>query len=406
MFGIGSNKDGRLGLAKTIIESRKPEQIQFPIQTQIKQISCGWTHSFALSISNTAFSWGYGKTGALANDTFNNCYRPQEVFITKEQILSIKCGAKHSGFLTDTGKVLMCGANNNGQLGLNSKEHVSIATIVKIQSIEQIALGVSHTLLLTRTKEVYTVGSNNLGQLGLGHKANMYTPQKVKKLKDIKQIACSQHSAALSTRGELYLWGTGTFGVYLIPQQIASQSFIGIEVNGSFGVALDSNKNIWTWGTNTNGELGISTFIPKSTPTMIQTLHKKIEHIYCGPTFVFATPEIITKRRSSGRCNSMSTYIKIPGKIAYKDNGQVFSARQRQKLFNQEAQNFRTVNTIRGYINIKDDIQIELKRPMQERKNIEHNYNFYYKDNKGKIGDDNIDYMNVIKEKDTEYDCE
>eukprot|EP00826_Nyctotherus_ovalis_P010094 TRINITY_DN12686_c0_g1_i3.p1 TRINITY_DN12686_c0_g1~~TRINITY_DN12686_c0_g1_i3.p1 ORF type:complete len:369 (-),score=40.27 TRINITY_DN12686_c0_g1_i3:477-1583(-) len=215
----------------------------------------------------------------------------------------------------------MCGANHSGQLGINTREHKAKPTLVRMKGIVQLALGVAHSLLLAKTGEVYAVGGNNFGQLGIGHKETACTLQKVKGLKDIKQIACGQHSAALSSKGGLYLWGTGAFGVYLTPQLVSleSQPIADIAVGGSFGVALDEGKSVWTWGANTSGELGIGSFATKSVPTVVQTLDKRIERIYCGSACVFAVPEKPIKRRCCSRVSSMSTYIKIPGKIAYKD---------------------------------------------------------------------------------------
>lgn len=319
IFAVGSNKEGQLGFPPSVISHARPELLKLP--AHIQQIASGWNHSVALSTSGAVYSWGCGKTGALGSGSFSSRYVVQEVAVAEGKVVAVRCGARHSGFLCESGKVLMCGANHSGQLGINTREHKAKPTLVRMKGIVELALGVAHSLLLTRAGEVYAVGGNNLGQLGIGHKEAACTPQKVKGLENIKQIACGHHSAALSKEGAFYLWGTGTFGLCLTPRLVsfAPQPVVDVAVGGSFGAVLDAGKNVWTWGANTSGELGVGSFAAKSCPTVVDTLDKRIERIYCGPACVFAVPEKPIKRRCYSRVSSMSTYIKIPGKIAYKD---------------------------------------------------------------------------------------
>ena len=322
VFGVGSNKDGKLGIGKQTISLTKPQLIEFPPQTQIKQTSCGWGHSLALDTTGTVFSWGYGKNGALGQGSFSNCYKPSKIYISDHRTVSIKCGSQHSGFLTENGKVLMCGANHNGQLGIGSREDKPVATLTKgiEEPIEQIALGVTHSLMLTRNGEVYATGGNSFGQLGLGHKQIMEIPQRVNEFDGarIQKIGCGQHSGAITVGGELYLWGTGTFGMYLTPHKVTSNDtnkpFIDFSIGGSFGLALDSNHNLWTWGTNTSGELGNNSYMPKSTPAMME--EKEIAQVYCGSAYVFAIPK---KYKSSFRASPMLGYLKVPGQFQSKE---------------------------------------------------------------------------------------
>ena len=36
----------------------------------------------------------------------------------------------------------------------------------------------------------------------------------------IEKIACGYHSAGISSKGELYIWGTGVFGEFLHPKRM------------------------------------------------------------------------------------------------------------------------------------------------------------------------------------------
>ena len=81
-------------------------------------------------------------------------------------------------------------------------------------------------------------------------------PSKIEGLSDIVQIASGHHSAALSKSGHLYFWGTGVFGVYPVPHLAAELDLVSISVGGCFGAGVDRDGLIWTWGANTQGELG------------------------------------------------------------------------------------------------------------------------------------------------------
>ena len=42
-----------------------------------------------------------------------------------------------------------------------------------------------------------------------------------------------------------------------------------MDIGGCFGLALDLEGIVWTWGSNTSGELGTGDFDPRSTPVPI-----------------------------------------------------------------------------------------------------------------------------------------
>ena len=55
--------------------------------------------------------------------------------------------------------------------------------------------------------------------MGIGNKKATTKPIRVPNLEryKINKISCGHHSAALSSNGELFIWGTGVFGEYLTP---------------------------------------------------------------------------------------------------------------------------------------------------------------------------------------------
>jgi alpha-tubulin suppressor-like RCC1 family protein len=118
----------------------------------------------------------------------------------------------------------------------------------------------------------------------------MWYPTKIPKLKNIKQISCGHHSAALTEFGELYFWGTGAFGSIYEPRKVIDSDIIDVSIGGSFGVALDKHGLIWSWGSNNSGKLGSGDYEPRPFPFPLSHLKHKniIRSIRCGGTFAIA----------------------------------------------------------------------------------------------------------------------
>ncbi len=118
------------------------------------------------------------------------------------------------------------------------------------------------------------MGDNSFGQLGIGN--NNYDsgrgeerefdireqPTRLENLSNIVEIASGHHSAALTNEGTLYFWGTGVFGSFFEPKLVVDLDIIQVSIGGCFGAALDRDGLVWTWGSNSNGELGLGDYEP------------------------------------------------------------------------------------------------------------------------------------------------
>ena len=114
----------------------------------------------------------------------------------------------------------------------------------------------------------------------------------------IEKIAASNHSAAITDKGDLYLWGPFTFGESVFPQKIIIKNKIkNIALGTQFGVCIDSSGSLYGWGNNQNGELGLGDYEPRSNINQIITLQNKtIKDFSCGGNFVIALGNTINKK--------------------------------------------------------------------------------------------------------------
>jgi X-linked retinitis pigmentosa GTPase regulator len=74
----------------------------------------------------------------------------------------------------------------------------------------------------------------------------------------MKKVAAGSFSASLSEVGDLYIWGSGVFGEFLTPHRVKtiSGSTVDMCIGYHFGIALNREGQVYSWGHNSNGELG------------------------------------------------------------------------------------------------------------------------------------------------------
>jgi alpha-tubulin suppressor-like RCC1 family protein len=130
---------------------------------------------------------------------------------------------------------------------------------------------------------IKSYGKNAHGQLGnfssSGVIGDVVIPDTIKQL-----AAGFDHSLALTENGEIYAWGDNTYGQVGIdsakgivsgPQKIESLPKI-VEMSAGFrhSMALDEDGGVWVWGNNIAGQLGIGGHTDLRKPTKIALLQK------------------------------------------------------------------------------------------------------------------------------------
>lgn len=102
----------------------------------------------------------------------------------------------------------------------------AIHNFPKHQNIRKISAGVEHVLLLTSNGDIFSMGCGLRGQLGHGDISSCTIPKQIEALAGLKVIdiaAGGFHSAAVSSFGDVYIWGWNTNGQLGLPK--APQTF-------------------------------------------------------------------------------------------------------------------------------------------------------------------------------------
>ncbi|XP_043726684.1 probable E3 ubiquitin-protein ligase HERC6 isoform X1 [Cervus elaphus] len=159
VFSWGQNSHGQLGLGKKLPSQASPQRVKSLEGIPLAQVAAGGAHSFALSLSGTAFGWGSNSAGQLAlsgNNAPVQRYKPVSVGALKTLgVVFISCGYEHTAVLTQDGKVFTFGDNSYGQLGHDPTAEKRGPQLVEIIEglVSQIDCGSYHTLAY-----VYTTG--------------------------------------------------------------------------------------------------------------------------------------------------------------------------------------------------------------------------------------------------------
>jgi len=283
VYSVGNALDGRLGLG---LDRPAKAFTQIGGLENVTKVSCGKSHSAALTADGKVAVWGNGREGALGAGDAETYWIPYWLTFARP-VSWVSCGSRHTGFVVDA-ELFMCGSSDTGQLGTGRRDREYTPVKIPIpEQVSSVACGIFHTLILAKSGKVYATGGNTFGQLGDGSKRSVLKPIELKTINKVQQVSCSHHSAAVTMTGHLYLWGTGVFGEFLAPKLVLSERIVHASVGGCSGVATDSFGRVWAWGSNSNGELGLGDYEARKTPTQITKL-TTVSAAISGGSYTFA----------------------------------------------------------------------------------------------------------------------
>jgi alpha-tubulin suppressor-like RCC1 family protein len=270
----GDNTYGELGDG-TKIAHRTP--VEIPSFADIADVEGGREHALALTSGGAVYAWGWNRHGQVGNgSTAYTVLAPVQVLTG-----AIDIGAGHysSYAVKSDGTVWGWGQNTTGQIGPGTTE-TAVRTPTLIDGLDGIPIvdvagGRNHALALTSGETVYAWGANQYGQLGIGTLTASSTPAQVSSLSGVVSIfAGRDHSLAVKADGTVWAWGynangelgDGTTTKRTVPVQVRRANgdpltnVVQVSAGADHSLALRSNGTIWTWGLNTDGQLGDGTF--------------------------------------------------------------------------------------------------------------------------------------------------
>jgi alpha-tubulin suppressor-like RCC1 family protein len=298
LFAWGRNQNGCLGIG-SVSDTYTPTEVSTS-GAEFVSVASGDAHTIALDHEGNVWVWGLNTDDQLGIPALTEEHEP--VWLDdanlNNKVIGIAAGNSHCLAVVDVDddgdgdEVYAWGSNSNGQIGNNTSggtQAIPFAVIIDLSSIQKVAAGAIYSLALKTDGSVWTWGLNNFGQLGLGDQVDRESPTEVGSISDtiIDIEAGYEHTLALKEDGSILSWGTNEYvqlglaivpvssqeQFYTTPQNVANlTNIIAIDAGSQHSVALRDDGTVWTWGMNTQGQLGLDmtdfpfTSIPEQVP--------------------------------------------------------------------------------------------------------------------------------------------
>mmetsp|Transcript_9110 Transcript_9110/g.23056 ORF Transcript_9110/g.23056 Transcript_9110/m.23056 type:complete len:650 (+) Transcript_9110:250-2199(+) len=131
LYCWGEGKFGRLGLNNER-NAHSPRLVDTLVGKKPRQVSCGGFHTAVVCEDGKLYTFGGGEHGQLGHNDRVNKVRPTLVEALEGVFVSqITCGWSHSVALTNNGRVFSWGNGDHGKLGHGSGRKVSVPQMVE-----------------------------------------------------------------------------------------------------------------------------------------------------------------------------------------------------------------------------------------------------------------------------------
>ena len=292
VWSCGYNSYGQLGLGDAT-KRNTFTKVTTNINNDVKQIACGYWHTFILKNDGSVWACGdnmYGQLG-LGNTTTKNTFTQVTTNINND-VKQIACGSDFTFILKNDGSVWACGYNEKGQLGLNNTTDKTTFTQVttNISDVKEVICGANHTFILKNDGSVWSCGRNNYGQLCLGDDTdrNTFTKVTTNINNDVKQIVCGDsHTFIIKNDGSVWSCGNNNGGQLGLGDNTKKSTFTQVTTNinndvkqivcGTHTVILKNDDSVWSCGFNSDGQLGLGDTTNRNTFTQVLLSSQSID---------------------------------------------------------------------------------------------------------------------------------
>ena len=190
--------------------------------------------------NNLQFAMSHGVLLQSGNSLINNQSLVETFSVNIIQKFE---GAMSSGYNTlygirNDGSIYASGINNDGQMGINGNFLSGSSYLSHLGNAQTVAAGARHTLVLKSNGNVIEMGATDLSQT--------------------------------EAHGDVFIEKSGLSQIQAI--------FVGSYTS----FALNNSNQLYAWGDNDKGQLGIGTFSNISTPTLVSLPAGNIKHVASG----------------------------------------------------------------------------------------------------------------------------
>ncbi|MFC9593915.1 RCC1 domain-containing protein [Streptomyces sp. NPDC056944] len=251
-------------------------------------------------------AWGQNNSGQLGNGGTLDQLTPSAVTgLARDDVRELTSGGWSANqvfalALLHDGTVRAWGGNVNGQLGDGTTANRPFpAAVAGLSGVSDIAAGLDFALAV-RGGRVLSWGNDTYGQLGDGlpdPSSPVTRPVAVQSMNKVKDISAGcQFALALREDGTVWSWGRNTEGQLGIgsttdrntPQRVPGlEDVVAVKAGCRHALALTSDHRVKAWGRGGSGELGNDSTEVSTSPVDVSLLDGVTE-VFAGPYHNFA----------------------------------------------------------------------------------------------------------------------
>jgi len=274
----GQNLSGQLGIGENNFQQILPQQVLNRTDENWLSVSAGYSHTCALSESNSIWCWGSNSDGELGQGNYIDQNSPVKIILENvESWLDISAGDDFTCGVDSIGNVFCWGENRSWQVSPESYDYrISVPTLVldySKLSWDRVETKDSHACALRSDGLLGCWGSNSSGQLGSGNNNYRSVPRNVITPVGFywKDFSIGEsHSCAIRSDDSVWCWGQDNYGQLGNGEsEVLSNVNIPVPVSIPIGFmakhinvgkrhscAVSTDKQAICWGYGVDGQLG------------------------------------------------------------------------------------------------------------------------------------------------------
>lgn len=270
------------------------------------KISAGFNHTAGIDENNVLWMWGDNSAGQLGVGLIGNAsakvgdedspYQTVPLRVM-DDVVSVGCGTGYTAALKSDGSLWTWGSNEHhapmiwwgdefaGKLG-NGTTKDSLKPVKILTDVVSVSTGDGHAAAIKSDGTLWIWG-------------NIYWEDETKTLSsttpilamdDVVSVNCGDDiTGVIKSDGTLWMWGydwSGAFGggmpnwPKIVGKPIkVMDDVIAVSCSNGYVAAIKSDGSLWTWGMNSDGELGQGTTGNSATPAKVM---EDVKYVSCG----------------------------------------------------------------------------------------------------------------------------
>lgn len=291
----GSNLYGQLG--DNTVSSKSSLVQTISAGTNWVTVSCGQYHTAAVRTDGTLWSWGLNTSGQLGDNSVTNRSSPVQITGGGTNWRTVSCGANYSAAVKTDGTLWSWGLNDYGQLGDNTvvKKSSPVQIVGGGTNWQTVSCGGEHVGAIKTDGTLWMWGRNQNSQLGTADITDRSSPVQTITGGVWSKVSASSgtHTVGIKQDGTLWTWGSNSSGelgtgdntTKVSPVQTVSggTNWRNVFAGNAHTAAIKTDGTLWAWGSNTYGQLGDGTSgNTRSSPIQIALGEYTWNYVSCG----------------------------------------------------------------------------------------------------------------------------